>query len=211
MEIISHRGAWSAPGDQNTARAFRRSWAAGWGVETDLRDLDGRVVVSHDPPRRGSGLLALDELLAAWSSSGARTRLALNIKADGLAVPVAKALADHGATTSAFVFDMSVPDQLAHARTGVEVYARWSELEAPVLSAGVSGLWLDAFTDDAWWSADAVREHLGAGRRVVVVSPELHGRQPAACWERLRRAELHRAEGVGLCTDLAAEAAEFFA
>lgn len=210
VEIIAHRGSWLVPAEHNTRVAFERAWSFGAGVETDLRDLDGEVVVSHDMPRTCPEPMTLTDLLDAWDAAGRRGRLALNIKADGLATPVAAALEARGASDRAFVFDMSVPDQLAHARTSTPVYARWSELEPPVLTGGEAGLWLDAFTDDGWWDADAVRGHLADGRRVVLVSPELHGRSPLAVWERLRSEGLGALPGFGLCTDHVLEARDHF-
>lgn len=210
VEIIAHRGSWLLREEQNTLTAFERAWAAGAGVETDLRDLDGEVVVSHDMPRTCPEPMTLADLLRHWHRAGRRGRLALNIKADGLAVPVAAALETAGATASAFVFDMSVPDQLAHTRTSTPVFARWSDLEAPVFAGGETGIWLDAFTDDGWWDADAVRRHLEAGLQVVLVSPELHHRPHRAAWERLRAEGLDTAAGFGLCTDHVDEAAAFF-
>jgi len=211
VEILAHRGKWSLPDQRNTAAAFAAAWGAGHGIETDLRDLDGEVVVSHDPPRRATVKQTFGELLQRWDAAGRRGRLALNIKADGLAVPVATALEAAEALEHAFVFDMSVPDQLAHRRTRVPVFTRWSDIEALSAPDGTRGLWLDALRDDAWWSASAVREQLVAGRQVVLVSPELHGRDHEAVWERVADAELHRHEGFALCTDHPADAEERFA
>ncbi len=211
MEIIAHRGSWTRAEEHNTLVAFRRAWAAGAGVETDLRDLDGDVVVSHDMPRTCPEPMTLAGLLTAWDAAGRRGRLALNIKADGLAAPVAAALIAAGAAGSSFVFDMSVPDQLAHARTATPVMARWSDLEAPVLTGGEVGLWLDAFHDDSWWDADAVRHHLATGLQVVLVSPELHHRPHLPTWQRLRAEGLDAVPGFALCTDHVAQAQAFFA
>lgn len=199
MQILCHRGQWTERSEQNTLAAFHLAWSHGWGVETDLRDLDGGVVVSHDPPRRGA--LALSDLLAAHRDSGAGTPLALNVKADGLAGPVARELAAHG-TSGAFVFDMSVPDALAWHRAAVPAWTRWSDVEPePLLLGSSAGIWLDAFHDDGWWSADAVGAAV-AQRPVCVVSPELHGRDPRGLWDRLAEVP-----GVWLCTDRPEEVA----
>lgn len=70
-----------------------------------------------------------------------------------------------------FVFDMSVPDAVQCVRKGLRAYTRHSEHEpAPALYAESEGVWLDAFTRD-WFTADDVRRHLAAGKRVCVVSP----------------------------------------
>lgn len=200
MDILCHRGLWRARTEQNTLPAFASAWAEGWGIETDLRDLDGDVVVSHDPARGGA--MTLDELLAEHTRRAPHTTLALNVKADGLAASVAEQLRHH-ATRHAFVFDMSVPDHLAWLRTPVVAYTRWSDVEpAPVLRESSAGIWLDAFHDDDWWEAEHVRAELQAGRRVAIVSPELHGRAPEGVWDRILRAGLGSHRQLALCTDV---------
>jgi hypothetical protein len=84
----------------------------------------------------------------------------------------------------------------------VPAYTRWSDLEPdPVLADRTAGLWLDAFDDDLWWSPDRLADHLDAGRGVVMVSPELHGRRPDELWDRLAGLELASHPGLALCTD----------
>lgn len=209
MQILCHRGWWDHPCERNSAAALRRAFEAGLGVETDLRDLDGRVVVSHDPPT--GRVLTLEELLDLHRRC-ARAPLALNIKADGLAAPVAAALDDAGVTASAFVFDMAVPDQrqwLQQAR--VPVFTRHSDIEPdPVLYRQAAGVWLDSFAATRWWDGDDIRRHLEAGKRVVVVSDELHGRPHGETWDALRASGLHREPALGLCTDLVADALAYF-
>lgn len=193
MELLCHRGLWGAREEQNTLAAFRAAWSYGWGVETDLRDLDGHVVVSHDLPRRGA--LALEDLLAAYAQDGGDTALALNVKADGLACHVAELLAEHD-VTAAFAFDASVPDSLAWLRAGVPTWTRWSDVErVPALLSRSDGVWLDAFEDDGWWVAEEVRG-LTEDLPVCLVSPELHGRDPRPVWDRLAEVP-----DVWVCTD----------
>ena len=50
MELLAHRGLWQEPAEKNSRIAFERAFQAGFGVETDLRDHGGTVVISHDPP-----------------------------------------------------------------------------------------------------------------------------------------------------------------
>ena len=49
MLIISHRGYWGQNVNKNTKDAFKRSFNLGFGTETDIRDHDGTLVISHDP------------------------------------------------------------------------------------------------------------------------------------------------------------------
>ena len=194
MQIISHRGYWRAPSEKNTRAAFDRTVAAGFGTETDVRDLAGRLVVSHDPPAGGE--MDWAELLEIFRGRG--LPLAVNVKADGLAPLLQSAF--EGWDAHWFAFDMSGPETVRYARLGLPFYTRHSDLEPePILYAQAKGVWLDSFTDDAWIDAGAVAGHLSVGKAVCVVSSELHGRDPAPLWARLRR--LRGLAGVMLCTD----------
>ena len=48
MEIISHRGLWSNISEKNTKTAFHTSFKNNFGTETDIRDFNGGLVISHD-------------------------------------------------------------------------------------------------------------------------------------------------------------------
>jgi glycerophosphoryl diester phosphodiesterase len=204
MEILCHRGAWISRAEQNTLHALRTAWGSSWGVETDLRDRDGTCVVSHDPATAAAWPLV--DLVVAHRPG---TTLALNVKADGLAPLAAPLLAalDPG---DVFAFDMSVPDQLQWLRAGVPVFTRHSDVEPdPVLYDEAAGVWLDAFRSD-WWDGAVLERHVAAGKRVAVVSPELHGRDHRAAWDRLAAAGPELLASVALCTDHPAEAAARF-
>ncbi len=212
MRIISHRGYWTARGEQNRAVAFERSLALGFGIETDLRDRNGGVVVSHDPPTgTAAEVLSLDDFLSLCSTRGPGLMLALNIKADGLQTWVRDALDRHGAGENAFVFDMSVPDTLGYLAAGVPVYVRHSDVEPePVLYDRAAGVWLDQFHSD-WICPDDVARHLDAGKVVCLVSPELHRRDHRSQWEQLAACpDIVGHDGFLLCTDFPESAREFF-
>lgn len=216
MRVLSHRGWWRSTSEKNTETAFRRSFDARCGTETDVRDMDGVLVISHDPPRSEASPLPFDAFLDIYVDSGAHDRglpLALNIKADGLASALEDELRRRGVDRHAFVFDMSVPDMRSYVAGGLDVFTRHSELEpAPALYKASRGVWLDAFHDEAWIAPEILEGHLAAGKSVCIVSPELHGREPTDFWRRLRDWIRHRGGGDGLmmCTDLPAEAKEVF-
>ena len=48
MEIISHRGLWNNLNEKNTNIAFHSSFKNKFGTETDIRDYNGNLVISHD-------------------------------------------------------------------------------------------------------------------------------------------------------------------
>ena len=43
MKLLAHRGHWLERAETNSFHAFERAWSNGYGIETDLRDLDGAV------------------------------------------------------------------------------------------------------------------------------------------------------------------------
>jgi glycerophosphoryl diester phosphodiesterase len=197
--VLAHRGWWLDPSEKNSRQALVRAFEAGYGVETDLRDLEGRVVVSHDPPA-GDGHMTLPELLELYKSYGEPGALALNIKADGLQRALAEAL-EATEISNYFVFDMSVPDGLGYLRQGLTAFTRSSEYEtAPAFLDRAAGVWVDAFETD-WVDADDLRELSAGGRALALVSPELHGRPHQAVWSKWQKVA-GAAQGVlMICTD----------
>ncbi|EMD9437593.1 PI-PLC domain-containing protein [Burkholderia cepacia] len=203
MKIISHRGFWLEREEKNTLAAFNRSFDQSFGTETDVRDLNGALVISHDPPKGGEMLLSeFLELL-----TGRDLTLAINIKADGLAKGVVDAFKTSG-LKNWFVFDMSVPDMRGYLAEGVPVYARLSEVEqTPPFADAVQGIWLDGF-DGVWYTPEVIEHYLAAGKDICIVSSELHGRDPAKQWEMLKT--LKNSERVTLCTDFPDRARKYF-
>ena len=209
MQILSHRGYWKTPDEKNSPAAFARSFELGFGTETDLRDARGRLVISHDPPpdERDHPALEAADFFELYRRADRSEPLALNIKSDGLQKLLPPLLKQYG-ITAAFVFDMAVPDALGWLRAGVPTFTRHSELERePAFYDQAAGIWLDAFHGD-WWTTDDVARHLTAGKQVCIVSPELHGRDPSAAWDRLASATFRDDPRLMICTDRPEEARE---
>jgi glycerophosphoryl diester phosphodiesterase len=208
MEIISHRGHWKAPTEKNQPEAFVRSFAGGFGVETDVRDSGGALVISHDLPMGGE--MPLESFFALYVKHGQPGTLALNIKADGLQESLRKSLDQFGIQRY-FLFDMSVPDLLVSTRSGLTCFTRESEFEPKPLSlyAQASGVWMDCFDSD-WITEAAIEPHLKAGKSVCLVSPELHRRPYLSVWEKYKAVARKAEHRLMLCTDHPLEAKEFF-
>ena len=203
MQIISHRGYWKTSQEKNSEVAFARSFDLGFGTETDVRDLNGQLVISHDPPTEGA--MALDAFLKLHA--GRPLPLALNIKSDGLATQL-KAAAAAAGLQNYFVFDMSVPDMRHYKNEGVPFYTRLSECEPdPVFLDDAAGVWLDSF-ESTWFNLDTLRGLLARPLTVCVVSSELHKRDHQALWSLL--SPLRTAHNLMLCTDLPEEAQQHF-
>jgi hypothetical protein len=136
----------------------------------------------------------------AYLEHGSPGALAVNVKADGLTEMLAEALR-HVERSRWFAFDMSVPDMRHYARAGLPFFTRHSELEpTPALYAEADGVWLDDF-DGGFVTEERIVAHLAAGKRVAVVSPELHGRDRDRIWEQWRTWRVWRSADVLLCTD----------
>lgn len=205
LQILAHRGLWKMPEEKNSLAALTLALRRGCGLETDVRDCAGELVISHDPPQLGT--LSLRSLLEKYESLGATSTLALNIKADGLAQPLRLLLAEYG-IRNYFVFDMSVPDMLDYARNEMPFFSRLSEFETvPALLERSRGIWLDAFQGD-WYDAAIIDRFLQAGKQVCVVSPELHRRSKDNVWRLLQQVA---ASGPQLlcCTDFPEELREW--
>ncbi|MET3814703.1 phosphodiesterase [Pantoea sp. UYEF8] len=207
MEIISHRGYWHTVEEKNSAVAFKRSFDLGFGTETDVRDYNGKLVISHDIPSGHE--MTLHDLLSL--AEGKDFSLALNIKSDGLVKLLAEQLAKFN-IKKAFVFDMSVPDQITFSRDGrIHFFSRASEYE-PVISLYESchGVWLDAF-ESTWYDAEYIKNILQAGKKVCIVSSELHKRGDYhSLWTMLKNSDLTQYENLILCTDVPEEAQRYF-
>lgn len=203
MKIISHRGYWRETSEKNTEIAFRRSFDRGFGAETDVRDCQRRLLIAHDMPLGSE--VELRSVLKL--TRNAPILLAINIKSDGLAAALSLEMAEYD-RESWFVFDMSIPDMRSHLNHGNPVFTRMSEVEAePVWLDESAGVWLDSF-QGLWFNEDLIMDLINKGKRVCVVSAELHGRDPMPQWQLLR--PLASQDRLILCTDRPDDAHDFF-
>lgn len=204
MKFLSHRGYWKTAAEKNTEIAFTRSFSLNFGTETDVRDANNELCISHDIATGNE--LSFDAFLQLANTNSAPLTLALNVKADGLARPMRRVL-DAYPALDCFVFDMSVPDMRSYFEAGIPVFTRMSEVERqPVWLDRSAGVWLDGFESE--WYETAFIEELLKQKRVCVVSPELHGRSHLVFWERIKH--LVNESRLMLCTDYPQEAAKFF-
>lgn len=207
MKILSHRGYWRAEEEKNTPVAFRRSFENGFGLETDIRDFGGELVLSHDMANKDT--MKLEKFFMVYSGFRRDLPLALNIKTDGLQQRLKGLLKKFG-VSNYFVFDMSVPDTLAYLKEGLITFTRQSEYEpVPVFYKDAKGVWVDCFFKE-WVDEATISRHLEQGKYVCVVSPELHGRKHHAFWKKLSAMKIIASDQVMLCTDYPEEARSYF-
>ncbi len=211
MEIISHRGIWHLEHEKNHQVAFSRAFESGFGVETDLRDYSGEVVISHDLPN--SNCMTLESFFDLYKNETEnipnKPTLALNIKSDGLHNMIYSTLKKY-AIENYFVFDMSVPDSRLYIDIGINTFTRQSEYEtAPSFYSETSGVWLDCF-EGRWFSNEIIEKHKKAEKKICIVSPELHNRNDfeSEQWYYLKHFCDH--SKLMICTDLPNQAEEYF-
>jgi glycerophosphoryl diester phosphodiesterase len=200
MTILAHRGLWRVESEKNTLSAIERAFASGYGIETDIRDYRGELVISHNPADESAP--KFDDLLRIHAQYGGDRVLALNIKADGLYLLLPEL------PQSAFLFDASVPEQYIYIKRGYNIFTRASEFEpAPAFWEQSNGVWLDRFTDCDYIDK-SIEKLLDSGKIVSVVSPELHKLEYSALWGRLL--QYKNRDNLYLCTDKPNEAEVFF-
>ena len=135
--------------------------------------------------------------------------LALNIKADGQGEQIRKLLKQYG-HSNYFTFDMSIPDMVVQLQVGLRVFTGKSDiLTVPVLLDKAEGVWLDSFDSD-WFVARDIDDILNDGKKVCVVSADLHQRPTIEQWKIIRCSHFFDSNNLLLCTDKPFEAKEFF-
>lgn len=200
VTIIAHRGWWKKEDEKNSVVAFERAFDNGFGVETDLRDIKGEIVISHNMPKGDE--ISFDEFLQLLD--GRNLPLALNIKADGLADEIKRLLEKYN-HTNYFTFDMSIPEMVYQHKLGLKVFTGLSDIiPNPIMFAEAEGVWLDCFNSD-WFSGKEIREILDKDKKVCIVSPDLHKREYKSVWAKYKGVE-----EVMVCTDYPDIAEEYF-
>lgn len=207
MFILAHRGHWRKESEKNTPDALRRAMENGFGIESDIRDYMGKLVISHNI---ADANCQKAEEIFSWLAKFQNQRcFAINIKADGLGILLVELLKSYE-ISNYFTFDMSVPQMVEYDEMGIRYFTRQSEVEVePAMYSTAAGVWIDGFWGTEWITKALLQEHASRGKQICLVSPELHNREPEEFWSRLRSFELDWGNII-LCTDRPAEAATFF-
>ncbi len=205
MKIISHRGFWKIKDEENTLNAFKDSLVNGFGIETDLRYFDNKIVISHDLPNKSCN--SFDDLLELYNELQSNQPLALNIKSDGLFDLINSSLQKYK-ITNYFLFDMSIPDLITCSKTSLNFFTRISELEnTPILVNESKGIWIDEFYSH-WITNDIIYNFINNGKKVCLVSPELHKRDYSSEWNQYK--SFKNSNDFMICTDFPDKAFDFF-
>jgi hypothetical protein len=203
--IMCHRGYWSgelgiAPLQKNSWEAFERAIDFGFGIETDLRDYAGSIVISHDVPtdQNSSRFVGFAKFLELNFPG----TVALNIKSDGLANLLSVfnprlSLIDH------FFFDLSIPELLQYQACELNTAIRISEYESMDLLTA-QYVWIDSFGQGHWNRKNLSQLLLNSSMQFVFVSPELHGFDPVDMWNEIGPLFLD-CPNLRICTDFPRE------
>lgn len=210
IKIISHRGFWKTKKEMNSRRAFSNAIRNNYGIETDVRDFRGKIVISHDI-LSGGKILTFDEFIYKYKSDCTKynsdTTLALNIKSDGLFNKISKVLKKYH-IDNYFLFDMSFPESMNYKSLNLNIFYRMSEYENISRNVkNIKGVWLDQFKSN-WYNKKKINEIRDKWGEICVVSPELHKRDYLECWSILKY--LKNKKKIMLCTDFPDKAEEFF-
>lgn len=195
MRILSHRGYWKITEEKNQMIAFERSFDLGFGTETDLRDVCGKIVISHDMPNGNE--ITFEEILKIMD--GRNLPLALNIKADGQTNEIKRLLEKYN-HTNYFTFDMSIPDLVVQIESGLNAFAGISDINTGSLLDKVNGVWLDNFNGE-WYGPDYVKNLINNNKKVCLVSSDLHKRNVDWQWKMIKDSGLYQEENLLICTD----------
>jgi hypothetical protein len=162
------------------------------------------LVISHDIPSKNS--IELEAFLEHYAVSEKKVTLALNIKSDGLQNELLNLLARFR-IEKYFVFDMSIPECIQYIKKKINFFSRQSECESePSCYQEAEGIWLDEFNSH-WITNECIQNHVDEGKKVCIVSPELHGRSYAVEWEQYKSLNVNE---LMICTDFPEQAEEFF-
>ena len=208
MVVLSHRGYWRKAEEKNTREAFERSFTMGFGTETDIRDHNSKLVISHDMPNANP--MPLEVFFEIYKGHRAFLPLALNIKADGLQSELERLLTEYQ-IENYFVFDMAVPDGLLYAKQKFRTFTRHSEYEPmPPYYELAHGVWLDEFNGH-WLTDEVIEQHLAQQKDLCIVSPDLHKRNYQEEWQHYRQLEAKIGKDkIMICTDFPEQAQEYF-
>lgn len=204
MKIVCHRGHWSRKDEQNKLKACLRALQFFDGVEVDLKNKNGKIVLSHDPLKSNQETSSLEALFKKKSPG----LYALNIKEDGLGLELRKLISKYQIQNYA-CFDLSRPEYLKYKELGLRVYDRFGDQDVLPENSKPDGIIFDTFHAEKF---PRFLKKLSTLPRVPVmfISPELHQQSPYEAWEGLLRLEQQTSRSFYLCTDLFEEARTFF-
>lgn len=206
--ILCHRGYWAKKEEQNSFASLKKALVAGFSIETDIRDHNSKLIISHDPPNSSDKYIDFESLLEAYSALNCKNQiLGLNIKSDGIGQEIKQALSVYD-VQNYFTFDMSIPETLKYINQKLIFLSRLSEYERnSEFSELCYGYWLDAFNSE-WYTEPFLNNLISIKKNIFFISSELHGRDYNNQWKIIKK--LLPNDKIFLCTDFPNKAEEYF-
>lgn len=206
MDILAHRGLWHVLEQKNTLSSLTDAVNKGFGIETDIRDYQERLVISHNIADSNSP--DLESFFKEYAQKNRNEWLALNVKADGIQIKLMELIQKYN-ITKYFLFDMSIPEMVVNRKEKLNFFTRHSDIESQcVLYEYACGVWLDSFYVENWVTSDIIEKHLQNGKLISIISSEIHGFDQIPLWDLLKKTGLYK--NVMLCTDKPEFAREYF-
>ena len=181
MEILKHR--------VNTINGIDNRF----GAEVDIRDHNGKLVLSHSLPNQES--VNFFDFLKKFPRT---SLLAINVKSCEIEKDLKEILEEFN-YQKYFVFDFSIPYLRKAIKFGLVCAFRLSEYEKD-LHLGCKWVWLDCF-HGIWYDENFVNSLRKDGLKVAVASPELHTHQPSNEELEKIRKMINRDLIDAICTD----------
>ena len=222
MIILAHRGNLDGPDrkTENTREVYEKALGAGFGLEIDVRrDAHGRFYISHDvmPWTQKNSLDGFKVVFRAHAQSV----VAVNVKELGYENELAELVRQDVFGQQSFLFDFELLEpstpgraqRLIRSTVSLEEHRLASRVSdhgesiERCLSIPAKVTWVDEF-ERFWLTEDVVCRLRAAGRKIFVISPELHGFDGQTRLARWGDFKQWRVDGI--CTDFAMEAREFF-
>ena len=157
MEILKHRVNSFDKIDNN------------FGIELDVRDQNGELVVSHDLPITST--IKLEDLLQKIDKN---KLIAINIKSVEIEKSLKKIISNAN-LKNYFTFDWPIPSLIKAQNNHLICAFRLSEYEKE-LFPNCSWVWIDSFKE-IWYDVKILSDLKDKGFNLALVSPELHGRE----------------------------------
>ena len=163
-----------------------------FGAEIDVRDNDGKIILSHDYPDNNS------ETLSNFLKHFPKNRLlAINVKSCGIEIDVNNIVKQ--THSNYFLFDFSLPYLLKSITMQIPCALRLSEYEKEQFS-GPKWAWVDSF-HSIWYDDKYLELIKNNGYKIVLVSPELHNRNNELDYQKIESL-INKKLVDAICTDI---------
>lgn len=174
------------------------------GIEVDLKNQNGEIVLSHDPIQINKKYVKLKKLFEKNNSGF----YALNIKEDGLSHLLKELIITYN-VKNYMCFDLSTPEEYQYKKLGLKVFKRFGDLDPDYTTQNnYPGTLFDVFKNQNQLQYIKKLKKYNFPTTALVISPELHRNPYLRTWKLY--AQNLPLTNFYLCTDYPQEARDFF-